>query len=121
MRRVRRRDRASCGRWLALVGACVRRARVRGPRSERTVSGEAVPESERWESFRATAIPATGVTVSTVLRPSSALGDFGRYYETMAFHPVRPGILWQSAAFHEGEANRQHSLSVRWFSRKRAA
>jgi hypothetical protein len=77
------------------------------------------PESERWESFRATGLDAARVSVSTVLRPSSALGDFGRYYETMAF-PYAPatGIIWQSAAHHEREANRQHDLAVRWFSRR---
>jgi hypothetical protein len=77
------------------------------------------PESERWEAFRATAIPEVRVSVSTVLRPSSALGDFGRYYETMAFSYDPPDrIIWQSAAHHEREANRQHDLAVRWFSRK---
>ena len=91
------------------------------PRTTPTTSLFAVerPESERWESFRATAIPSAQVSVSTVLRPSSALGDFGRYYETMAM-PYAPatGILWQSAAHHEREANRQHDLAVRWFSRR---
>ena len=42
-----------------------------------------------------------------------------RYYETMAFSYDPPDrIIWQSAAHHEREANRQHDLAVRWFSRK---
>lgn len=67
------------------------------------------------------------VWVSTRYRESSAIvNDPPRYFETMAFsrstYPAavaegRSGLLWQSAAYSEREARRQHDLAVRWFSR----
>ena len=78
---------------------------------------ETLPERERWERFRVTHLDDARAWVLTVLRPSSALGDFGRYWETMAFGYDITGILWQSAAYFEREADRQHDLAVRWFSR----
>jgi hypothetical protein len=59
------------------------------------------------------------VLVSTILRESSAMEYRSPYFETMAF-PVegKPAILWQSSAGYEREADRQHDLAVRWFSRE---
>jgi hypothetical protein len=59
-----------------------------------------------------------GVRVSTIVRESSAWGHRSPYFETMAFRlDGTLGILWQSSAGYEREADRQHALAVRWFSR----
>ncbi|HUO69416.1 MAG TPA: hypothetical protein VMU39_01460 [Solirubrobacteraceae bacterium] len=75
-------------------------------------------------SYRCDVIEATGVYVSTIYRESSAIEYASPYFETMAFWlPDRapengPVILWQSAGRFEREADRQHDLAVRWFSRE---
>lgn len=67
--------------------------------------------------YRGDLIPGTNVWVSTILRESSAVGHHSPYFETMVFSN-EPGIVWQSAAGFQREADRQHDLAVRWFSRK---
>lgn len=79
---------------------------------------------ERLGPYRCDVIEATGVYVSTIVRESSAMEYVSPYFETMAFWlPGRKqeghAILWQSAAGYEREADRQHDLAVRWFSRER--
>lgn len=60
------------------------------------------------------------IWVSTRYRQSSALTESPPWYwETMAFHRDKPGILWQSAARIEREAVRQHDLAVCWLRRER--
>lgn len=70
--------------------------------------------------YRHDVIEATGVRVSTIIRESSAMEYAPNYFETMAFwiEADRPGILWHSAAGYQREADRQHDLAVRWFSRE---
>lgn len=74
--------------------------------------------------YRCDVIEATGVYVSTIYRESSAMDYASNYFETMAFWlPGREpesgrAILWQSAGRFEREADRQHELAVRWFSRE---
>ena len=69
--------------------------------------------------YRSDVIEATGVHVSTIIRESSAMEWMSPYFETMAFYlDCRRGILWQSAATYQREADRQHDLAVRWFSRE---
>ena len=64
------------------------------------------------------ATPVPGGYVSTLYRESSAMIESPPwFYETMAFLDSEPGISWQSAASNPREADRQHSLAVRWFSR----
>lgn len=68
--------------------------------------------------YRCDVIEATGTWVSTIFRESSALMYGSPYFETMAFYvDRRPSFLWQSSAGYEREADRQHDLAVRWFSR----
>lgn len=69
--------------------------------------------------YRQDVIEATGVYVSTIVRESSAMEYASPYFETMAFWlDNRPAILWQSSAGYKREADRQHDLAVRWFSRE---
>jgi hypothetical protein len=75
--------------------------------------------------YRHDVLTATGVYVSTIYRESSAMEHVSPYFETMAFwlpgrepESGRPIILWQSAGRFEREADRQHELAVRWFSRE---
>jgi hypothetical protein len=75
--------------------------------------------------YRNDVIEMTGVYVSTIYRESSAMEHVAPYFETMAFwlpgrepEGGRPVILWQSAGRFEREADRQHDLAVRWFSRE---
>jgi len=67
--------------------------------------------------YRQTVIDATSVWVSTIVRESSAIEGPSRFLETMAFSYHGTEILWQSSAGGERQANRQHDLAVRWFSR----
>lgn len=69
-------------------------------------------------NYRKTFIDEAEVWVSTIVRESSAMDHRSRYFETMAF-PYSPatGILWQSASGYRREADRQHDLAVRWFTR----
>lgn len=72
--------------------------------------------------YRHDMIEETGVRVSTIIRESSAMEYAPNYFETMAFWlDNRPRILWQSAAGFQREADRQHDLAVRWFSREGVA
>lgn len=92
------------------------------PRTTPPTSLFSVEERERWESVWATYIDPAKVCVQTMLRPSSALGDFGRYYETTAMAYERGGgLLWQSAAHSLTGARIHHNLAVRWFTRKVAS
>lgn len=69
--------------------------------------------------YRHDVIEATGVRVSTIVRESSALMYGSPYFETMVFWlDGTPAMLWQSAAGYAREADRQHDLAVRWFSRE---
>ena len=69
--------------------------------------------------YRHDVIEETGVRVSTIIRESSAIEYAPNYFETMAFWLDRtPAILWHSAAGYQREADRQHDLAVRWFSRE---
>jgi hypothetical protein len=75
--------------------------------------------------YRSDVIEATGTYVSTIFRESSAMEYAPNYFETMAFwlpgrepESGRRVILWQSAAGYKREADRQHDLAVRWFSRE---
>jgi len=69
--------------------------------------------------YRCDVLKETGVYVSTIFRESSAMEHVSPYFETMVFWLAseRLGILWQSAAGYKREADRQHDLAVRWFSR----
>lgn len=87
--------------------------------SPRTTPHGSLFASPEVGPYRHDVIEATGVRVSTIVRESSAMGYASPYYETMAFWLDRtPAILWQSAAGYKREADRQHELAVRWFSRE---
>ena len=54
--------------------------------------------------------------ISTRYRESSALvSNPPWYFETFAFRLGR--IVWESWAYSEAEAHRQHDIAARWFAR----
>lgn len=61
----------------------------------------------------------TGGVIQTSYREAPAVANNDRFYATVAYLDGLRDPLWRSYALRKADAQRQHTLAIRWFARRR--